>query len=89
MDRCSFPVRLLHSLHLAGSVLAHRVGATTRHPASGAVERRLALLVNVLVRRELLEIGCSAVTFGPWRALPVNLLMHAAASKTVANLTRK
>jgi hypothetical protein len=50
-------------------------GATTRHPASGAVERRAALLVNVLVRRELLACGCSAVTFVLGRALLVNLLI--------------
>lgn len=38
----------------------------TRHPATGAVERRAALLVNVLVRRELRECGSSAVTFHLW-----------------------
>jgi hypothetical protein len=36
-----------------------------RHPGTGAVERRAALLVNVLARRELPQRGCSAVTFRP------------------------
>ena len=39
MFRYAFTVRLFHSLHLAGSMLAHRVGATTRHPRMGAVEQ--------------------------------------------------
>jgi len=47
----------------------------TRHPKLGAAERRLALLVNVVTRRELRGCGCSAVTSVLGRALWVNLLI--------------
>ncbi len=35
----------------------------TRHPMLGAAERRAALLVNVLTRRELANCACSRVSF--------------------------
>jgi len=43
--------------------LRHRVWRRTRHPRLGAAERRAALLVNVLTRRELANCGCYRVSF--------------------------
>jgi hypothetical protein len=39
----------------------------TRHPRLGAAERRAALFVNVLSRRELANFECRRVTFGARR----------------------
>jgi len=39
----------------------------TRHPMLGAAERREALLVNVLTRRELANCECRRVTSGALR----------------------
>ena len=43
--------------------LRHREFGRTRHPRLGAAERRAALLVNVLTRRELANCACSLVGF--------------------------
>lgn len=56
----------------------------TRHPATGAAERRWALWVNVLERRELPPRGSSAGTFGLGRALAVNLLIFHAEKQTIS-----
>jgi hypothetical protein len=64
--RYAFTVRLFHSLHLAGSMLAHRVGATTRHPRMGAVEEPEVALrepqSNQQLRRKTPLSGCCAGT---------------------------
>jgi hypothetical protein len=43
--------------------LRHREFGRTRHPMLGAAERRAALLVNVLTRRELANCACYWVSF--------------------------
>jgi len=47
--------------------LRYREFGRTRHPRLGAAERRAALLVNVLSRRELANFECRRVTSGALR----------------------
>jgi hypothetical protein len=47
--------------------LRHRELDWTRHPMLGAAERRAALLVNVLTRRELANCDCSGLASGALR----------------------
>jgi hypothetical protein len=56
----------------------------TRHPATGAAERRKALWANVLVRRELAQRGCSRELPVLGRALAVNLLIFLAEKQTIS-----
>ncbi len=70
-------VRLFHSLHLAGSVLTHRVDATTRHPHFGSW---LAPFGSLLVPTENKAVAGGRKLMGSRRALygalRVNVLIH-------------